>query len=95
MFKQVEVGGSKKTFAAEEISAMVLLKMKETAEDFLGQEVSEAVITVPAYFNNAQRQATQARLAVGVRRSQAPFAAHLSHVGLSCTPFLGWESPAL
>eukprot|EP00752_Nemacystus_decipiens_P009090 g8116.t1 len=56
---QVEVGGAKKTFAAEEISAMVLLKMKETAEGFLGQEISEAVITVPAYFNNAQRQATQ------------------------------------
>lgn len=38
---------------------MVLLKMKETAEGFLGQEVSNAVITVPAYFNNAQRQATE------------------------------------
>lgn len=65
VYKQVDVGGSKKTFAPEEISAMVLLKMKETAEGFLGQEVSEAAITVPAYFNNAQRQATE----VGVRRS--------------------------
>lgn len=67
MYQQVEVGGSKKTFAPEEISAMVLLKMKEIAEDFLGQEVSEAVITVPAYFNNAQRQATQVRVRARVR----------------------------
>ncbi|CAN0032376.1 unnamed protein product, partial [Hapterophycus canaliculatus] len=56
---QVEVDGSRKTFAPEEISAMVLMKMKETAEGFLGQRVTNAVITVPAYFNNAQRQATE------------------------------------
>jgi molecular chaperone DnaK len=43
----------------QEISAMILRKMKETAEDYLGEEVSEAVITVPAYFNDAQRQATK------------------------------------
>ena len=56
---EVEYKGETKKFFAEEISSMVLTKMKETAEAFVGQDVTDAVITVPAYFNDAQRQATK------------------------------------
>ncbi|CAG8526404.1 13634_t:CDS:2 [Cetraspora pellucida] len=56
---QVEYKGETKQFTPEEISSMVLLKMKETAEAFLGTKVTNAVITVPAYFNDSQRQATK------------------------------------
>ena len=54
---RVDIDG--RLYTAQEISAMVLQKMKKTAEDFLGHEVAEAVITVPAYFNDSQRQATK------------------------------------
>ena len=54
-----EVNGKEETFAPEQISAMVLAKMKADAEAYLGEKVTQAVITVPAYFNDAQRQATK------------------------------------
>jgi len=55
----VQYRGEEKTFAAEEISSMVLIKMKEIAEAYLGSSIKNAVVTVPAYFNDSQRQATK------------------------------------
>merc|ERR1719243_107663 len=55
----VQYRGEEKTFAAEEISSMVLVKMKEIAEAYLGKDITDAVVTVPAYFNDSQRQATK------------------------------------
>ena len=56
---KISMNGEIKKFSPEEISAMILWKMKKTAEDYLGKKVSKAVITVPAYFNEVQRQATK------------------------------------
>lgn len=56
---QVEFKGETKVFTPEEISSMILTKMRETAESFLGTTVTDAVVTVPAYFNDSQRQATK------------------------------------
>jgi len=56
---QVQVKGETKTFSPEEISAFILAKMRDTAEAFTGENIQDAVVTVPAYFNDAQRQATK------------------------------------
>ena len=56
---RVEYKNEEKTFTPEEISSMVLTKMKETAEAYLGGNINTAVVTVPAYFNDSQRQATK------------------------------------
>ena len=56
---EVDIKGESKTFHPEEISAMILGKMKEVASDYIGTEVKDAVVTVPAYFNDSQRQATK------------------------------------
>ena len=56
---QVEFKGKTETFTPEEISSMILVKMRECAESYLGQTVKKAVVTVPAYFNDSQRQATK------------------------------------
>ncbi|KAK4147742.1 78 kDa glucose-regulated protein [Dichotomopilus funicola] len=56
---ELDVGGETRQFTPEEVSAMVLGKMKETAEQYLGQKIKHAVVTVPAYFNDKQRQATK------------------------------------
>lgn len=58
-YVEVDFKGERKQFSPEEVSAMVLTKMKEIAEEYLGEKVTDVVVTVPAYFNDGQRQATK------------------------------------
>ncbi|XP_005100356.1 heat shock protein 70 B2 [Aplysia californica] len=80
---EAEYKGERKLFAPEQVSSMVLSKMKETAEAYLGQKVTEAVITVPAYFNDSQRQATKDAGAIAglnvLRMINEPTAAALAY----------------
>ena len=81
-YPKVQIEGAAHPYTPQEISAMVLQKMKKTAEDYLGQEVTDAVITVPAYFTDAQRQATKdgAIAGLNVRRIvNEPTAAALAY----------------
>ena len=81
---QVEFKCEKKTFTPEEVSSMVLTKMKETAEQYLGKSVKDAVVTVPACFNDSQRQAIMdAGLIAGLnvlRIINEPIAAAIAHL---------------
>ena len=80
---QAEYKGEQKQFAPEEISSMVLTKMKETAEAYLGKKIRDAVVTVPAYFNDAQRRATKDAGAIAglnvIRIINEPTAAALAY----------------
>lgn len=79
----VDFRGTKKSFSPEEISSMILLKMKEIAENYLGAKVNKAVITVPAYFNDSQREATRVAASIAglevLRITNEPTAAALAY----------------
>jgi len=91
-FIQVTFKGETKTFSPEEVSAMVLGKMRDVAENYLGQPVTDGVVTVPAYFNDSQRQATKDAGAIAglnvLRIINEPTAAAIAY-GLDQTSLTG------
>ena len=84
---QVEYKNEKKTFTPEKVSSMMLTKMKETVESYLGQDVKDAVVIVPAYFNDSQCQAT---------KDAGPWSTHpATATATPGTPtWTGWSSPS-
>ena len=79
-YVEVEFKGETKSFSPEEISSMILAKMRDTAAAYLGEDITHAVVTVPAYFNDAQRQATKDAGAIHTLRFESTAKVLAKHV---------------